>query len=79
MLADEAKLLLARTADADLQAGSGRDFYYEIQQASGGRIRGLIVNRDDEGVTLVDESTRANKHHTVEWDDIEHVSIAGYS
>ncbi len=77
--AKEARLLIEAAAQADLQTGAGRDFWYEVEGAAGTLAAGLIVDSDDSGVTFVDDRRHENVHKTVAWDDITRISVTGYS
>jgi hypothetical protein len=77
--AKEARLLIEAAAQADLHAGAGRDFWYEVEGTAGTLAEGLRVDSDDSGVTFVDDRAGENVHTTVAWDDIERISVTGYS
>jgi hypothetical protein len=75
----EARLLIEAAAQADLEAGSGRDFWYEVDGEAGRLAQGLIRDFNDLGVTFVDDRGRENVDTSVGWEEITRISITGYS
>lgn len=75
--AEEACSVIHGLSLADGGLPAGREFYYEIVGPSR-TIQGLLVDSDDEGVTLADVSTPENTHHKLPWGEVISVTVRGH-
>jgi hypothetical protein len=75
--AEEARAAVEGLSKADGGLPAGREFYYEIV----GKIQtieGLLVDSDDEGITLADVRTAENTHRKLSWGDVVSVAVRGH-
>lgn len=75
---EEARVVFEVLAKADFDTGAGRDFHYSLVLKDGATVSGLLVEKTEDDVTLVDVTGGANTHNTINWTDVASIGVTGF-
>lgn len=76
---EEARALVEAAVEADVRLPPGREFWFEVELASGNVVSGQHDTNDEKTLTLLDARTPANERRTVEWDAVQRISVTGHT